>query len=376
MASARRASWSRSSLPPRSASASWTSAAASAAAGPEAASTSAWVSRRRPRPGSSPASSSSPRRSIASRARAGSARALSRQARSTSRRSWRRLPSETRPPNQAAALSSSLWASSKTTASCSGRIPAPSPVSGPHRQVGEVERVIDDHELGLLRPRPGLLGEAAGQEGTAPAGAAVGADGHLGPERRPRLEGELRAVPGLRRLDPALQALVVGGVLGRAEERQCQSLQALPAQVVLAALEHGDVELARERRRGRRHVLGQQLLLERLRRRRDDDPLSGLERRDQVRQALADPGAGLREQVLATLEGVCDLLRERSLLGPRLVAGKGGGQPPAAAEERVHVGTPRVERPPVSIEHLFVLAWLRGTAAQSRHTRRLRPRAR
>ena len=50
-------------------------------------------------------------------------------------------------------------------------------------------------------------------------------------------------------------------------------MQALAAEVVLSALEDSHVDLAAECGRGRRHVLRQQLLLERLRRRGDDDPL-------------------------------------------------------------------------------------------------------
>ncbi len=63
--------------------------------------------------------------------------------------------------------------------------------------VGEVERVVRDHELGLGGPSARGLGEAARKERAATARAPVGADGELGPERVGGLEGELGAVPGL-----------------------------------------------------------------------------------------------------------------------------------------------------------------------------------
>ena len=92
---------------------------------------------------------------------------------------------------------------------------------GAERQVGEVEGVVRDHELGLLRParaparrssvaRNGQRRPAQRSGPTASSAQSVGA----------RLERELGAVAGLRRRDPVLQALVPGRVLGRPEERQ------------------------------------------------------------------------------------------------------------------------------------------------------------
>ena len=79
--------------------------------------------------------------------------------------------------------------------------------------------------------------------------------------------------------------------------------------------------------------LVKQLLLERLRRRRDDDALARGERRDQVGEALARARAGLREQVLARGERVGDGGRQLGLLGTRLEAVENGGQPPALFED-------------------------------------------
>ena len=115
-------------------------------------------------------------------------------------------------------------------------------------------------------------------------------------------------------------------------------MEALAAEVVLSALEDRHVHFAPERSRCRRHVLGQELFLECLRRRGDHNPQPGVERRDQVGKALPDTGTGLGEQMLPTLERVGHLLRERSLSGPRLEAGESDGQPPAGSEERAHEG--------------------------------------
>ncbi len=54
-------------------------------------------------------------------------------------------------------------------------------------EIGEVERVVDDDEIGSLRSLPGRLGEAGSRELTRSAEATVGADGELGPERLRRL---------------------------------------------------------------------------------------------------------------------------------------------------------------------------------------------
>ena len=155
-------------------------------------------------------------------------------------------------------------------------------------QVGEVERVVRDHEVRLARLAR-ALGEAAREERAAAAGATVGADRELGPERLRRLDLELGAVAGLGLGEPGLQRLERLLVARVAKQHRAEALELLAADIVLAALEHRDPDLAPERARRRGHVLGEQLLLERLRRGRDDDALPRLERRQQVGEALAVP---------------------------------------------------------------------------------------
>ena len=155
-----------------------------------------------------------------------------------------------------------------------------------------------------------------------------------------RLEVELCAVARLRHRDPVPKALEVGRVLCRPEEpaELVDSLEALAAEVVLAALDDGDPDGAPERRRGGRNVFLQELLLQRLRRRRHDHALAGKERRDEVGEALAGARSRFCHEVVAALERARDLGRERLLLGPRLEAGERAGQPASGSEEGIHGG--------------------------------------
>ncbi len=125
--SARRARASPSSPLPASVSASSRRHPVSAAAWSATRTMSAGTSRRRPLIGSSGPITRSARRSMRASVCAGGAWARCLDARSTSRPSRWIAESDTRPPNQAAAASSRRCASSKITASCSGRIP-PSPL--------------------------------------------------------------------------------------------------------------------------------------------------------------------------------------------------------------------------------------------------------
>ena len=203
-------------------------------------------------------------------------------------------------------------------------------------EVREIQRVVRDHEVGLRGALAGRLGEAAGDERAAAAGTAICADRQLGPQRLGRLERELGPVTGLGLVEPALHRLPRAPVAPFGEQEGLEALKLAPAEVVLAALQHDHVDLAADRRRGDRDVLVQELLLQRLRRGRDDHALARLERRDQVGEALADAGARLGDEMLAGREGELDRAGERSLLRPRLVVGERARQRAAGAEDVVH----------------------------------------
>ncbi len=213
-------------------------------------------------------------------------------------------------------------------------------VLGQHTSAGgdvrEVERVVDDHEVGGGGPLARMLGEARGDEGAAPPGATVGPDRELGPEGFGRLEHELGTVAGLGRVEPILHRLPGAGVAAVCEQERLEALQLPAAEVVRATLQHLDTDVPPDRSRRDRDVLREQLLLERLGRGGNDHAPPGLERRNEIGEALADAGACLGDEMLAGLEGLLDAGCERGLLAPRLVPGKRMRERPAGAEDVLH----------------------------------------
>ncbi len=188
--------------------------------------------------------------------------------------------------------------------------------------VREVERVVRDHQIRLSGAIARSLGEASPDERAAPARAPVAADCKLGPQALRRLDLELCAVARLGRVEPWLHRLPRASVASLGEQERLEPLQLATAEVVLAPLDDGDVEIASKRGRRNRHVVTEQLFLQRLRRRCHDDPQPRLERRQQVGEALPDAGPGFGDEVPAcgerSLHGVC----QGGLLGPRLEAGQ------------------------------------------------------
>ncbi len=205
--------------------------------------------------------------------------------------------------------------------------------------VGEVQGVVHDHELGLGGAAAGRLREARGHERAAPSRAAVGADGQLGPERRRRLEFELGAVAGLGGAEPGLHRLPGGPVAAAGIELGLEALELPAAEVVLPALEQLDPHRPSGDGSRDRDVRAQQLLLQRLGGGRDDDAQPGGERGHEVGEALADAGARLGDQVVAARERVLDRGRERGLLRTGLIARQRAGEGAAGAEHVVHCQT-------------------------------------
>ena len=209
-------------------------------------------------------------------------------------------------------------------------------------EVGEVQGVVHDHEICGARLPTGGFGEARrGERALAPE-AAVGADRELAPERVRRLERKLCPVARLRLLEPRAQELEGRCVLFPAQQlaaEQLEAVQRLAAEVVLAALEHGNSHFTPDRRSRDGNVLGEQLLLESLRRRRHDYATAGRKRRHEVRETLAGAGTRFCEQVLACLERVGDCLGQLSLLRARLVARQGVGEGPSGSEDGVHAAS-------------------------------------
>ncbi len=200
--------------------------------------------------------------------------------------------------------------------------------------VREVESVVGDHEIRLTGSPTSRLGEARRDEGATPPGAAVGAHGKLCPECGRRLDGQLRAVARLGLVEPPLHCLPRLAVSPARHQERLEPLELAAAEVVLPSLENGDGDLAAECCGGERHVLREQLLLQGLRRRCDDDAAPRLEGRHQIREALANPCSRLGHQVLARGQRLLDGRRERGLLGPWLVVGQGALERAPGTEER------------------------------------------
>ncbi len=132
------------------------------------------------------------------------------------------------------------------------------------RQIGEVERVVCDDELRVRGALPRGLGEAHRREGAAAAEASVGSDCDLGPDASGWLDLELGSVAGLGRHDPVAHRLERRSVLGSGKELPAEQLEAvepMAAQVVLAALQDGNLDVTTEHGRRDGHVLRQELLL-------------------------------------------------------------------------------------------------------------------
>jgi hypothetical protein len=172
----------------------------------------------------------------------------------------------------------------------------------------------------------------------APAGAAVRADRKLRPERLAGLERELGAVARLGVFDPIPQAFVGGRVLRGAKKTSelVDACEAFPAEVVLPPLENGDAHISTESRGGGRHIVRQELFLERFRRRRHHDSLSGDEGGDEIGKALPRACPGLGHQVLVAFERIRHCLGERTLAAPGLEARKRSREAAEGTEEVIH----------------------------------------
>ena len=183
------------------------------------------------------------------------------------------------------------------------------------RQVGEVERVVDEHDLAARGPLARELGIAAVALRAARAAAAVGPHRQLAPDGLVRHEGELIAIALARADQPLVEAHQLVLVLRRHPLLRKRPLE--PTDVVGAALDdrRGDVQTCRLP--GQREVLVEQLPLQRLGGGGHHDASTAERRRHEVGEALADARRSLRHEQAATVDRVADLLREPQLAVPR-----------------------------------------------------------
>ena len=98
------------------------------------------------------------------------------------------------------------------------------------------------------------------------------------------------------------------------------------AQIVPDAFQHHRRERPREDRAQERDIVTRDLILERAGSRRHDDALAGLQRRPEVRERLARPGARLDQRDAFVLERAVDEPRHLELRRAVLVAGQALGE--------------------------------------------------
>ena len=176
------------------------------------------------------------------------------------------------------------------------------------RQIGEVERVIDQHDLAPRRPLAREFGVAAVALGAADAAATIGTDRQLAPDGLGGHHRQLVTIALTRADEPLIQPRQLGLKLLR-HALMCQrSLHA--AHVVRASLYYSGGDVEPRRLPGERQILVEQLALQRLRRGRDDDPATAQRGRHEVGEALADTRRRLRHEDATRIDAVTDLLRK------------------------------------------------------------------
>lgn len=220
--------------------------------------------------------------------------------------------------------------------------------------MGSVEVGVDDHHVCLPGPFPGRFRKAlVARRAPGRPRAVPGSDADLGPGVEARFERQIGAVAGLRRGRPRGQALHLPGegaerhlavtagqlvvvalvsagqlvIEGQLVTAAADLGDPLPADVVGATLEHGEIDRVAEGGRHHRQVVLGQLVLEGLGGGRHHTTGSRSQGGDQVGQALSGAGPGGHDQVVAASDGVGHRRRHALLGGAVLVMGESGRDP-------------------------------------------------
>ncbi len=203
------------------------------------------------------------------------------------------------------------------------------------RHVEAVQVCVDHDHVGGCRSSARLLREAGVAEWTAiGTRALVAAHADRTPCVVRRRPVELRHVArraGARPLGEALD-LDLRGQRHRLEFELALGAgahlsQPLETHVVRAALQHGPVEIASDVLGEEGEVLGGQLVLEGLGRRRHHDPCIGLDRRDEVGEGLARAGSRLDDEVSPAADRRRDEVGHLLLADALFCIGERGGDP-------------------------------------------------
>ena len=215
------------------------------------------------------------------------------------------------------------------------------PAAGPpQRQVGEEQGVVHDQHVRAEHLLAGRVVEAIPVARALAAQAVPAVALHQVPHALERLERQVALAPVPRLPGPAADLHELVDRARRVEQRvrlHLRRVEAAEAEVVAAALHQHRAEVERQRLLEERQVLADELFLEADGVRRDDDLQILLRRRhdgrDEVREALADAGAGLDEQFLLVFDGSGDRLGHVELLRARLEAGVVLGYQPAGTDD-------------------------------------------
>ncbi len=204
------------------------------------------------------------------------------------------------------------------------------------------QRVVGDHHIGEFGALPGGLREALRSVGALGGAQALpGGDGDLAPGAVGDPGGERIAVAGFGLVRPVAQpqqvlAELAGGrrLLEDVEQALLLVLrgalvQTVQAQIVGAALEHGELgaaaQLGMERLDRPRQIALHQLALEGEGGRGDHHSLAVGQRRHQIAEGLSGAGAGLDQQMGGAVHGLGDGLGHRHLAGALGAADGGHG---------------------------------------------------
>ena len=182
-------------------------------------------------------------------------------------------------------------------------------------EVGEEQVVIDDHDIGFLRRAARLHHEALAVVPAFHAEAVVARRRDEIPDRRLlRHFGELGPVAAAARLREPHDGPQVDRVLPRRQPAVLlRALQVLVADVVRPALQQRDGDRRLQRPADHRHVLAEQLVLQRLRAGRHDHLAAPQQRGHEIREGLAGAGARLGDQRAAPVDRIGHRLRHLDL---------------------------------------------------------------
>ena len=174
------------------------------------------------------------------------------------------------------------------------------------RQIREEEVMVHDNQVGFLRPLVHSRHKARVERRAFLPRASVAPCVQASPQFRIiRQERQLRAIARLRQLGPILDLPKIIHFLDALKQRLVLHLvQLRNAQKIRPPLHQCGFQVRRKMFLQKRNIFLEQLLLQRFRCRGDHHTTSARDRRNQVGERLARPGAGLHDRVMMRFERI------------------------------------------------------------------------